>query len=135
MFRVAIRLVLVVLGLLLAVLALEMIAAESGEVVVLRTTDPAGAPQETRLWVVDDAGHAWLRSGNDGASWYRNLSERPDVEVVRGSETLRARAVPQVDARARVNDLMLAKYGWADRFIGFLFGRDDSIPIRLDPAA
>ncbi len=27
---------------------------------------------------------------------------------------------------------MREKYGWADQFIGFLFGRDDAIALRLD---
>jgi hypothetical protein len=134
MLRILTRLFLLALLVLLVVGALEMCAAESGEVVVLRTTDASGAARETRLWVVDDAGHAWLRAGNAGSSWFRNLGERPDVEVVRGNETLRVRAVPQPDVRARVNELMLEKYGWADRYIGALFGRDDTIPIRLDPA-
>jgi hypothetical protein len=28
---------------------------------------------------------------------------------------------------------MRDKYGWADQLIGLLFGRDDAIPIRLNP--
>lgn len=42
-------------------------------------------------------------------------------------------AVPVVEKRERIAYLMADKYGWADSFIGFLFGREDSIPIRLDP--
>jgi hypothetical protein len=133
MLRILTRLLLLALVLVLVVGGLEFYAAESGEVVVLRTTDPDGSAQETRLWVIDDGGHAWLRAGNPSVEWYRNLSERPDVEVVRGSQTLLVRAVPQPDARARVNEQMLDKYGWADRYIGALFGREDTVPIRLDP--
>lgn len=133
MLRILVRVVLLAMAALLAVGALEMVAAESGEVVVLRTRDAAGAEHETRLWVVDEGGRAWLRSGSPGASWFGALGERPEVEVARGAETLSVRAVPQPEARARINELMLVKYGWADRFIGFLFGRDDAIPIRLDP--
>jgi hypothetical protein len=133
MLRLLARVFFVVLALVLAIGALEMVAAESGEVVVLRTTDAAGAPHETRLWIVEDGSHSWLRSGNDAAAWFVRLRERPEVEVERGSETLRVRAVPEVGARARINDLMRQKYGWADAFIGTLFGRDDAIPIRLDP--
>jgi hypothetical protein len=114
-------------------MGLEMIAAESGEVVVLRTTDAAGGTHETRLWVVDDAGHAWLRAGNPASSWLANLQARPEVEVTRGGTGAPYRAVPEPAARDRINELMRAKYGWADRYISALFGRDDATPIRLDP--
>lgn len=133
MLRILVRIFLIALIALLAVGALEMVAAESGEVVVLRTTDDAGVPHETRLWIVEDGSHAWLRSGSPAASWYVLLQERPDVEVVRGEETLLVRAVPEEGARSRINDLMRQKYGWADAYIGALFGRDDAVPIRLDP--
>lgn len=133
MLRILVRTVLAVVAVLVAVVALEIIASESGEVVVLRTTDADGGPHETRLWIVDDGSHAWLRAGHDGSGWYRQLRERPEVAVVRGDRTLRARAVPEVGARPRINALMREKYGWADAYIGALFGRDDAIPIRLDP--
>lgn len=131
--RILVRLLVALLVVLLLAGGLEIVAAESGEVVVLTTHDEAGAPRETRLWVVDDGSHAWLRSGSEQSGWYRQLAARPDVEVRRGEEVLRVRAVPEPGARERVNGLMRAKYGWADAYIGALFGRDDTIPIRLDP--
>jgi len=133
MFRILVRIAVALLVVLLTVGALEIVAAESGEVVVLRTTDAAGAPHETRLWIVDDGSHSWLRSGNDASGWFVLLRERPDVEVVRGEQTLAVRAVPEVGARTRINGMMREKYGWADAYIGMLFGRDDAVPIRLDP--
>lgn len=128
---------LVGLGVVLAIPMLlfitQGIASESGEVVVLRTTDDAGGIRETRLWVVDDEGASWLRAGSAAAGWYRELAARPEVEVVRGHETLAVRGVTEPERQARVNDLMRAKYGWADSYISWLFGRDDSVPIRLAP--
>jgi hypothetical protein len=123
----------VLVGVLLLVFGVEMIAAESGEVVVVRTRDASGAVHETRLWVVDDEGAAWLRSGSPEAGWFQRLSAEPEIEVVRHDATLPMRAVPVPQARPRINELMLEKYGWADRYIGMLFGRDDSVPVRLDP--
>ena len=41
-------------------------------------------------------------------------------------------AIPQVEVRDQVNDLMRQKYGWADQFIALLFGRDDATPIKLE---
>jgi hypothetical protein len=131
--RLLARLLGLVVALVVLVVGLEMVAAESGEVVVLRTPDDAGRIEETRLWVVDDAGHAWLRSGSPAAGWLARLGARPDVEVVREGNAARFRAVPQPDQRERVNALMHEKYGWADAYIGMLFGRDDAVPIRLDP--
>jgi len=133
MLRILVRLVVGSIVVLLGIGALEIVAAESGEVVVLKTTDAAGATHETRLWIVDDGGQPWLRAGSDAAGWYRLLVERPEVEVVRGDATLAVHAVPEVAARARVNELMRAKYGWADAYIALLFGRDDAVPIRLEP--
>lgn len=133
LLRIVVRVFVALLVVALLVGGASMIASESGEVVVLKTTDPTGAARETRVWVVEDGSHVWLRSGSDAAGWYQQLAARPDVEVQRGDQTLRVRAVPEVGARARINGLMREKYGWADAYIGMLFGRDDAIPIRLDP--
>jgi hypothetical protein len=128
------RAVVLLLALGIAWWALEMLAAESGEVVVLTTRDAADASHETRLWVVDLEGRAWLRAGSDVAGWYGRLAARPEVEVERAGMAGRYRAVPVPEARERVNALMLEKYGLADRWIGFWFDRSDAIPIRLEPA-
>jgi hypothetical protein len=75
--RILVRVFVALLVVALLVGGLEMIAAESGEVVVLRTTDAAGAPKETRLWVVEDGSHVWLRSGSEAAGWYQQLAAPP----------------------------------------------------------
>ena len=41
----------------------QLLASESGEVLVLETLDAEGQPHETRIWVVDDAGAFWVRGG------------------------------------------------------------------------
>lgn len=122
-------LVAVVLGLYVS----QQVAAESGEVVVLTTQNQSEEAQETRLWVVDFEGRQWLRSGSDIQSWYGNIRRLPEVEVERGAIAKRYLAVPSPENQAVIGRLMAEKYGWADRYIGFLFGRDKSIPIRLDP--
>lgn len=123
-------------GLLLAIVALfalQMVASESGEVVVLTTTDDAGASQETRLWVVELNGAWYLRAGSGQAGWFQRLSARPDVTVIRNDAPASYRAQPSVAERDAVNALMADKYGWADRFIGWLFGRDDAVPVLITP--
>jgi len=134
------RRIAIVAGLLAALVAvvfgLSMIASEcGGEIVTLRTTDAAGTVHETRIWIVDADGHAWLRAGDPNSGWLSRLRERPMVEVERAGQRASFTAAPQPAERDRINALFRAKYGWADRYIGALFGRDDATPIRLDPSS
>ena len=110
--------------------------SESGEVVVLETAEPDGGARHTRLWVVDDGGHRWLRAGQPRSPWLANLRARPQVSMTRGGKTERYRAVVVDDAaaRARVNGLMARKYGLPDRIIGLLRDAEAVTPIRLEPA-
>jgi hypothetical protein len=114
----------------LVALAISMVASESGEVVTLRTPEPS---TETRLWVVDEDGRQWLRAGAPTSSWLLAIQKNPAVEVERDGKSATYTAVPDAASRDRINDRMAAKYGWADAYIGALFGRDDATPIRLDP--
>jgi hypothetical protein len=126
-----------ILGALLAgvlfVFGSQMLASESGEVVVLRTRDAAGEAHETRLWVVEHEGRPWLRAGNADTGWLVRLRAQPEAEVVRSGETLRVQAVPVVEARDRINELMNEKYGFADSWVCWFFPRETKIPVRLDP--
>ena len=133
--RIAIRVVLGLAGVIVALFALVMVAAETPEVVALHTTGADGASHTTRLWIVDDADGAWLRAGNEGSSWFRDLEARPNVEIERGGETLAVRAVPSRDPadRARINALTATKYGWAESLYAMVGGGNVAIPIRLEP--
>jgi hypothetical protein len=130
------KLVIRVFGLLLAVgfawWAVQMVAAESGEVVIVTTTDSEGRPHETRLWIVDHAGVGWLRAGSDIAGWYQRLSAAPEVMVERGEQVGRYIAKPELWQRDTINGLMFEKYGWAEWYIALVFNRDRAIPIRLE---
>ena len=53
-----------VVALVVGTYALMFGASESGEVVVLTTTDDTGTAHSTRIWVVDVDGKQWLRSGS-----------------------------------------------------------------------
>ena len=135
MLRKALRWLAGILALALLIVGSQYVASESGEVVVLRTRDEAGGVHETRLWVVDHDGSPWLRAGNPSGGWFPRLSARPEVEVVRGSQTLAFQAAPTPEARDTINDLMHEKYGWADSYICLFFPRAAKIPVRLLPAA
>lgn len=129
--KITLRILGALLGLFLVVFLLQLVASESGEVVVLTTTDESGEAHETRLWVVDHEGDTWLRSGGEIQGWYQRLVARPDVQVERGGTQTAYRAELVPEARDAINAQMNAKYGWADEVIGLIFGRGGRIPVRL----
>ncbi len=126
-----------ILGILLVALVVLVgglqLASETGEVVVLTTTDETGAPVETRLWVVELDGYQYLRSGDPGSGWYTRLLANPTVKVVRDGKEATYTAVPSPELQTQVNDLMQEKYGLSDAYISTLLGRGDAIPVRLEP--
>ncbi len=116
----------------------QLLASESGEVLVLETLDAAGQRHETRIWVVDEASAVWVR-GDPDSGWVQRLLESPEVRAERAGHQASYLAAPDRDpaARDRVNALMREKYGFADRFIAVTIGdrdREGAIPIRLDPS-
>lgn len=126
----------VIAGVALALGVFYVVLAESGEVVVLETQDAVGAWHETRLWVVDHDGHAWLRTGEGTAPWLARLRANPEVAVTRGGErrTYRAVVVDDPATRDAINALELAKYGWREQALRLGgMGTTDVVPIRLDP--
>ena len=130
------------LGLFVLLGLSQLLASESGEVLVLETRDAEGQPHETRVWVVEDwvvedAGVLWLRGGAD-SGWVQRLLATPEIRAERAGQQAAFLAVPDRDpaARDRVNALMREKYGFADRFIAVTLGdadRQDALPIRLNP--
>ena len=122
----------VVVGLFMFLGISQLIASESGEVVVLTTLDAEGGSHETRVWIVEHEGHSWLRAGAEVQEWYQRLAAKPEIELLRGEKTVSYNAVPVPEKRDVINSLMLDKYRWADEYIGVLFGRDDAVPIRLE---
>jgi hypothetical protein len=130
------RVLLVLVAALLALVLFYVVLAESGEVVVLETRDATGAVHETRLWVVDHAGAAWLRTGDAESPWLVRLRANPEVAVTRGGERRAYRATPVEDATTReeINALVLTKYGWRESVLrSFGMGPSGTTPIRLDP--
>lgn len=127
--------ILLALVLLIGLLAaVQQYAAESGEVVVLRLKDDQGTTHETRLWIVDHDGSPWLRAGFAEAGWYQRLLTAELVSVARQGIDTTYVATPEPRAKDAIDQAMATKYGWADTFIGKLFGgRAGSVPIRLRP--
>jgi hypothetical protein len=119
-----------------AIFGLQMIASETGEVVVVHTRDESGAEVTTRLWVVDHDQAQWLRVGADGSGWYSRMTATPRIRVERAGYLGAYRAVSTPAQSDAVNHLMQEKYGWRDSLLSWLVGgREGSIPIRLEPVA
>lgn len=114
-------------------LLITLVALEGGEVVVLRTTGNDGKVTETRLWIADEGGSAWIEAANEGRPFYRDILQRPDVELVRGGKVERFHAEPitTADGHPKIRRLLSEKYGWADWWIGLIADTSDSIAIRL----
>ena len=131
--RLALKIVGIIVGLFVLVTLVQVAASESGEVVVVTSKDTNGEDQETRLWVVDHEGSAWLRSGSEDSGWVQRLLANPSVTVKRGDTAYNATAVADKAAATTINRLVNEKYGWADDFIGLTVGGwDNSIAFRLE---
>lgn len=122
---------LIALGAVLVVCHLAFI--EIGrEVVTLRTRLPDGGLQETRLWIVDEAGTPWLHSA--GADWLNRFDGDPIVEVKRSGEIARYRAHAVPGPHPAIDQLLREKYGLADRWVRFVSPcGEDTVPVRLEP--
>jgi hypothetical protein len=102
------------------------------EVITLRTQDEDGGWHQSRLWIVDDGGFAWLHGGD--SHWMRNLEARPIVEVERAGATARYRAHVVAGPHPRLDELLRAKYGVADRWVRFVGPDGESTrAVRLEP--
>ena len=127
------RLVLAFVVLGIGVFALQFAASESGEVVVVSTTDAEGKAHETRLWVVEYEGSMWLRAGMDSNAWYGRVAQQPDIIVQRDGVAGTYRAVAVPEATQAIQELMREKYGWGDQVISAMIDRSRSVALRLDP--
>ena len=105
------------------------------EVVVLRTYDSEGSPQETRLTVVDRAGEPWVR-GRPYRGWFRRIEANPRAELYRDGDWLAVQgSVSRDPADATAFDqAMLDTYGLGYRYVDFIARLSaNEIPVRLVP--
>ena len=123
----------VLLTLVAIIVGVEILASERVEVIELHTTDDAGKPQTTRLWIVDHEGHQYLR-GDTRSGWYQRLKDNGEFEVTRAGETVRYTHVLRQEKVDTINQLFKDKYTWGDDYIEMLIGgRDEALAIELQP--
>jgi hypothetical protein len=110
------------------------LAGEQTEVAVLRTFDDAGAAYDTKMWIADVDGHAYVRIARPGREWGERLRAHPAVELVRGgvAKPCTATVVADPALHRAVDDAFATKYGWVDWWYGVVLRRDP-VPVQLDP--
>ena len=130
-------------GALVAVLlAITLVALEGGEVVVVRTLAAAGtgegpvdgAWRQTRTWIADADGAAWVEAADESRLFLADLRRLPVARLRRGRRDLTCRAAiwPNPGGHRRIRELLRARYGWKDRWIGLIASTHGSVAIRLD---
>jgi len=107
--------------------------AERMEIVTLFSRGP-DEDHYTRLWIVDDGHHTWVRAERPDRLWLEAIRANPNVSLWRGGRTEHVRAVVWNGngATDHVDRLFRAKYGPLDAVAGLVWRRD-SVPIRLEP--
>lgn len=132
--KILLRTFLGAVALVTAVMLLQMVASETGEVVVVTTDAGGGESATTRLWIVDHEDAQWLRVGVEGAGWFSRMTSNPVISMQRGDITAEYEAVPVPAAIPTVRRLMREKYGWRDSYIELLFGsKEAAMAVRLEP--
>jgi hypothetical protein len=131
------RLILSLLGLVLGFAATTLVALEGKDVVVVRTRDENGAWRETRTWIAEEDGVAYIEIANPERAFYKDIQRNAEVEVKRGdrTETHRAVVMKQPDGHQLIRRLLRQRYGWADIWIGLIADTSESLGLRLEPVA
>ena len=124
-----------ILGILLAVVAIVSAWIDEGEVVELTTYDANAHEHETELWIVDVDGRRYVRADLPGADWLERLRARPEVLLRRDGveERVTARPVDDPAVREAIARAMAEKYGFVDDLVGILRDEDAVVPVILEP--
>ncbi len=111
-------------------------ALEGREVVVIHTVSAAGSLRATRVWVADQGGFSWIEAATPERPFCRDLLTNPSVELDRHGQRSRYRAepIPNPNGHRQIRQLLAAKYGIADCWIGLLQDTSRSLAIRLQPS-
>jgi hypothetical protein len=130
-----VRQIILILGVLLAVVAIGSAWIDEGEVVQLTTYDAHANRHETDLWIVDVDGRRYVRADLPGADWLERLHARPEALLQRDGveERVTARFVDDPAVREAVARAMAEKYGLLDQLTGVLRNEEVVVPVDLEP--
>lgn len=126
--------VVVAIGILVLLAAITLAALEGYEVVVLRSFGPDGQASETRTWIADAEGAAWIEAANPERAFLEQLRRNPEVELIRGGLRRRCRSsiLSNPEGHEQIRRLLNDKYGWADLWIGWIADTSRSLAVRLE---
>ncbi|MCK6554290.1 hypothetical protein L6Q96_06840 [Candidatus Binatia bacterium] len=115
------------------VAAVSLLAAEAKEVVLLATVADDGSKRTTRIWIADTPQGTLIEAAHPDRPFLAHLRARPQVELTRGDRVVQCTAaeLPNPQGHEAVRRAFREKYGWADRWIGYLDDLSHSIAIRL----
>jgi len=145
--RRAAKILALLLGAFVLLVAGSFALIESGEVVVLRGVPDDGHEFIARLWVVDLEGSAWIAKADPHRGrWDDRLRENPRIELTRGGAKDCREAIPGTDPEVRraLWERYQAKYRvplYGSRMLGLLMGggadmaeaERSGVVFRLDP--
>jgi predicted outer membrane lipoprotein len=132
--KIVLRLLIALVVLAAAFGALNYLASERVEVLTLHTLDAAGAPKDTRIWVLDHEGRSYIRT-SEGSGWHARLVAQPTFDITRSDVRATYTATERPELRDTLNPLFREKYGWGDAFISAMVGgRESAIILELVPA-
>jgi hypothetical protein len=81
------------------------------------TEDPDGDERATRIWLATVDGEGALRTGD--SRWWQNLQRDPNcrIRLLGTDHPVRAEVVTEHEARARIDDAFVEKYGWLENIL------------------
>jgi len=115
----------------------DLALLDRSEEVRIEIRAPGGSPHSTIIWVVVDAGDAFVRSvGGKRGRCYREAVANPAVALLVDGRRLTATAIhaSDPDSVERVSDALRRKYGADPALATMLRERTLATTLRLEPA-
>jgi hypothetical protein len=124
-----------VLALLAAFAIVTWWALESGGVAIVETRAYDGTVRSTHVWYAETGRELWLEAGTPENGWFVDLNDHPQLRLTIDDRSKRYTAEPIEDpsGHQRIRELMRRKYGFRDRWVGFIADTSRSIAVRLEP--
>lgn len=132
------KLIIILAGIVFFYVSLMFGASElGGEVVTLLRPEQDGSIKEVRIWIVDADDNSWIEHGDSESFWINQLTDKPEISLIRGGEEKKYIAVPDLNSHELYHQLRKEKYGLADSIINIgSFGSANKdtcigIPVKL----
>ena len=91
-----------------------------GEVVTLSRSEQDGSIKKVRIWIVDADDKTWVEHGTSKSFWINQLTNQPEISLIRGGEEKEYIAVPDINSHDIYHQLRKEKYGIAARIVEIL---------------